>query len=121
MKKTIATLMVLAFIGIMASMTNAAVSVRGYYRSNGTYVRPHYRSNPDGIRSNNWSTRGNINPYTGKRGTKPLSSMDGQLHSVPSLLPYLPDQGSYKGKIGTMPKPLPGPTNPYAGAKLLLK
>jgi len=46
------------------------VWVNGYYRSDGTYVRPHYRSAPDGNVWNNWSTRGNINPYTGKPGYK---------------------------------------------------
>ena len=44
--------------------------VRGYYRNNGTYVQPHYRSSPDSSILNNWSTKGNINPYTGKEGTK---------------------------------------------------
>lgn len=62
------------FSGILlfaqALPTNAAVHVRGYFRSNGTYVAPHYRSNPDGIFSNNYSTYGNVNPYTGKEGTK---------------------------------------------------
>ena len=48
---------------------HADVKVRGYTRKDGTYVKPHYRSDPDGIFSNNWSTKGNINPYTGKRGT----------------------------------------------------
>jgi hypothetical protein len=48
--------------------TEAAVRVRGYFRSNGTYVQPHYRSNTDGYRWNNWSVKGNINPYTGKSG-----------------------------------------------------
>lgn len=33
------------------------VPVSGYYRSNGTYVRPHTRTAPDGIRSNNRSSR----------------------------------------------------------------
>ncbi|OCT15816.1 hypothetical protein A8709_09305 [Paenibacillus pectinilyticus] len=47
----------------------AAVHVKGYYRKNGTYVSPHYRSDPDGIKSNNWSYCGNINPYTGKVGS----------------------------------------------------
>ena len=53
--------------------TTSAVHVRGHLRSNGTYVAPHYRSTPDGRFSNNWSSRGNINPYTGKLGyrTKP--------------------------------------------------
>lgn len=40
--------------------------VRGYFRSNGTYVQPHYRSAPDGIPYNNYSYPGNINPYTSK-------------------------------------------------------
>ena len=44
------------------------IHVNGYYRSNGTYVQPHYRSAPDGNFSNNWSTLGNINPYTGEAG-----------------------------------------------------
>lgn len=48
----------------------ADVYVRGYYRSNGAYVAPHYRSDPDGNAWNNWSTYGNVNPYTGKRGTR---------------------------------------------------
>ena len=42
--------------------------VNGYYRSNGTYVQGHYRSNADGNRYNNYSTRGNYNPYTGQKG-----------------------------------------------------
>ena len=42
------------------------VKVRGYYRSNGTYVQPHYRSSPDGNPYNNYSYPGNTNPYTGK-------------------------------------------------------
>ena len=51
------------------SQADADVRVRGYYRSNGTYVQPHYRSNPDGLLYNNWSTYPNINPYTGRTGT----------------------------------------------------
>lgn len=46
------------------------VAVHGYVKSNGTYVAPHYRSAPDGIMSNNWSTVGNVNPYTGEPGKK---------------------------------------------------
>jgi hypothetical protein len=47
-----------------------AVQVRGYTRKDGTYVAPHMRSAPDGTTSNNWSTKGNVNPYTGQAGTK---------------------------------------------------
>ena len=45
------------------------VHVKGYTKKDGTYVQPHYRSRPDGNVFNNWSTKGNTNPYTGKRGT----------------------------------------------------
>jgi hypothetical protein len=46
--------------------------VKGHYRSNGAYVKPHYRSSPNSVKSDNWSTKGNVNPYTGKSGTKSL-------------------------------------------------
>ncbi len=46
------------------------VSVHGYTNKNGTYVASHMRSHPDGDFYNNWSTKGNFNPYTGKAGTK---------------------------------------------------
>lgn len=45
-------------------------SVRGHVRRDGTYVEPHYRTTPDRSRLNNWGSRGNINPFTGKRGTE---------------------------------------------------
>lgn len=46
----------------------SAQRVNGYMRSNGTYVAPHYRSSSDSYKFNNYSTRGNVNPYTGKKG-----------------------------------------------------
>jgi hypothetical protein len=68
------------FVLVSAQHVMADVQVRGYdregyYRQDGTYVTPthvqdHWRSNPDGDRSNNWSTKGNWNPYTGKSGYK---------------------------------------------------
>jgi hypothetical protein len=44
--------------------------VEGYFRRDGTYVRGHYRTNPDGSFWNNWSSQGNVNPQTGKVGSK---------------------------------------------------
>ena len=70
MKRLITILAVLMIVCAMTLPASAAVRVRGYFRSNGTYVRPHYRSNPDGSFWNNWSTYPNINPYTGARGTR---------------------------------------------------
>jgi hypothetical protein len=49
---------------------SSAVHVRGYTRKDGTYVMPHMRSAPDHNVWNNWSTKGNVNPYTGREGTK---------------------------------------------------
>lgn len=42
--------------------------VQGYTRSDGTRVAPHIATNPDQDRTNNLSSRGNTNPYTGTRG-----------------------------------------------------
>lgn len=47
----------------------AQVHVKGYTRSNGTYVAPYVRSSPDHSIYNNYSTIPNVNPYTGKAGT----------------------------------------------------
>jgi hypothetical protein len=59
---------------VLASMSLSSFArdtfVHGYRRSNGTYVQPHHRSAPDGNPNNNWSSLGNVNPYTGKVGTK---------------------------------------------------
>src|SRR5437764_245341 len=51
-----------------------AVHVGGYTTRSGTYVAPHYRSAPDSSKANNWSTKGNANPYTGKAGTKKIGT-----------------------------------------------
>jgi hypothetical protein len=44
--------------------------VRGYTKRSGTYVTPSRRSTPDSTTKNNWSTKPNVNPYTGQVGTK---------------------------------------------------
>ncbi len=54
----------------MSTLLLADTYVNGYFKSNGTYVQPHYRSSPNSTKSDNWSTIGNTNPYTGKQGTR---------------------------------------------------
>jgi hypothetical protein len=61
--------------------------VRGYVRSNGTYVAPHYRTSPDASFYNNWSSIGNVNPYTGKVGTKTDTPTGTALHFRYSSIP----------------------------------
>jgi hypothetical protein len=44
--------------------------MRGSTTKNGTYVMPHRQTNPNWTKFDNWSTKGNVNPYTGKVGIK---------------------------------------------------
>ena len=56
-------------VALMAS-TAMAGKVRGYVKKDGTYVAPHVRTSPNSTKSDNYSTKGNTNPYTGKAGTQ---------------------------------------------------
>jgi hypothetical protein len=47
-----------------------SVHVNGYVKQDGTYVAPHMRSAPNDTKLDNWSHKGNVNPYTGEVGTK---------------------------------------------------
>ena len=55
---------------LVPSLASAQVYVQGYTRNDGTYVAPHYRSSPNSSTYDNYSTRGNVNPYTGQAGTR---------------------------------------------------
>lgn len=59
------------FLSVLSFLSFAAdVYVEGYTRKDGTYVKGHYRSAPNNKTSDNFSSYGNVNPYTGKLGTK---------------------------------------------------
>ena len=45
-------------------------SVKGHVKKDGTYVAPHQQTNPNSTQRDNWSSKPNANPYTGKAGTK---------------------------------------------------
>ncbi len=45
-------------------------SVKGYTKRDGTHVAPSHATNRNGTRTDNYSHKGNVNPYTGKEGTK---------------------------------------------------
>lgn len=45
-------------------------SVRGHVRKDGTYVQPYRATNKNETQRDNWSSKPNVNPYTGKPGTK---------------------------------------------------
>ena len=61
-------LMILSTVGLLFVSVNAEakkVYVKGYFRSDGTYVKPHYRTVPDGNPFNNYSFPGNYNRNKG--------------------------------------------------------
>ena len=43
---------------------------QGYTTNNGTFVQPHSQTNPNNTQTDNYGTRGNVNPYTGAYGTR---------------------------------------------------
>lgn len=75
MKKSIISFLLAVFL--MTIFAAAPISVearttraRGYYKpSTGAYVAPHYKTTPNKSKFDNFSTKGNYNPYTGKKGT----------------------------------------------------
>ena len=46
------------------------VRVKSTFTKTGTYRPTHVRTSPNKTKIDNWSTKGNVNPYTGKQGTK---------------------------------------------------
>ena len=88
MKKLIALSIVLvaAFTGF------AQTYVRSYTRSNGTYVAPHHRSSPNYTKTDNYTTIGNVNPYTGSLGTRTYETYNNTRSSHSSTANIYPSQ-----------------------------
>ena len=56
-----------------SNSTRSATGVRyqrGYTRSNGTYVSGHYKTKTNNTNHDNFSTKGNVNTFTGSSGTR---------------------------------------------------
>lgn len=71
MKKIITTILLsLVLLLGVAGVADARVTrVRGYIKpSTGRYVAPHYKTTPNKTKFDNFSTKGNTNPFTGKKG-----------------------------------------------------
>lgn len=63
----------LVLVGLLLSseaIAQGTTYTPGYTRRDGSYVAPHYQTAPNNTLMDNWSTRGNVNPYTGERGTR---------------------------------------------------
>jgi hypothetical protein len=57
-------------ISTLISATAHAEWVSGYTRKDGTYVAPHTRTDPNSTTFDNYSTKGNYSPSTGKEGSR---------------------------------------------------
>jgi len=63
------TLIILFFTNLILAQVNSNYHyVEGYTRSDGTYVKGHYRTDPNHTNTDNYSTLGNTNPWTGQPG-----------------------------------------------------
>lgn len=64
----------LVFVALVVTLTMASGAEadkykRAYVTKAGTYVAPHYQTAPNRTKVDNYSSKGNVNPYTGKKGT----------------------------------------------------
>lgn len=121
----------LVIFTIMFTLTaNGQVHVRGYTRSNGTYVAPHVRSSPNSTPTDNYSYPGNTNPYTGKTATgnpdtyeKKSTNTSNSNSSDVWVDGYYKKDGTYvtghwrsaPNETATDNYSYPGNTNPYTG------
>lgn len=71
MKKIITGLALVFLLFVSAGSVEAkTVRVKSYYKpSTHSFVMPSYRTSPNKTKLDNYSTKGNYNPYTGKKGT----------------------------------------------------
>ncbi len=86
-----AALMVTAVLPAYAQGYN---SVSPHVRRDGTYVQPHFRTNPNSNPYDNWSTRGNTNPYTGQPGYRNPTPNYGYGAPTAPTYPSYPSYGS---------------------------
>lgn len=103
------SIVLVACIGslFLGSAAFAQVAVHGYTRKDGTYVQPYERTAPNNTRNDNYSTQGNVNPYTGQPGTKPRDEGAYGAYQTPSY--SAPQPNPYAS-------PYDAPTAPSASA-----
>jgi hypothetical protein len=108
-RRTWVVFVTLALFAVNVSALGKTVHVKGYFKSNGTYVAPYVRTAPNSSRLDNWSTVGNVNPYTGKEGTV-------DPYSVPSTRSSWTTGASQPRQTGSWPA-WPAPANFRAQAQ----
>ena len=60
-------------VGLLVAILPAYAAdhaVRGHVKKDGTYVAPSRATNPNRTQRDNYSSKPNVNPHTGKQGTR---------------------------------------------------
>jgi len=61
--------LIIALLFITSALSAQSVRYqKGYYRKDGTYVHGHYKTRKNHTNRDNYSTSGNYNTYTHKKG-----------------------------------------------------
>jgi hypothetical protein len=55
---------------LTAQVNPHSTRVHSYTKKDGTHVQSYRKTQPNGTKKDNYSHKGNTNPYTGKKGTK---------------------------------------------------
>lgn len=69
MKKITLALLALGLLS-SAALARGSHVVRAHVTKKGTYVAPTRATNPNKTKADNYSHKGNVNPATGKKGTR---------------------------------------------------
>mgnify|MGYP001592677220 CR=1 FL=1 len=70
MKKIIYTIVTLSLMFSFGTAEAKTVKVKSYYKpSTGKYVNSYYKTSPNKTKIDNYSSKYNYNPYTGKKGS----------------------------------------------------
>ena len=64
-----AILMAIVALGVGVAAEAGSTRTKGYVRKDGTYVAPSFKTTPNRTKLDNYSSKPNVNPYTGKTGT----------------------------------------------------
>jgi hypothetical protein len=80
------TLLTFALL-VMSFQASADQYVNGYTRRDGGYVQPHYRTESNSTTYDNYSSQGNVNPYTGQPGYTPNAFSQPQPQYMPQVQP----------------------------------
>lgn len=69
---------VLVFAGLLSPQAEAVdtARVKGYATKKGKITGPHRRTKPNKKKNDNYGAKGNVNPRTGKAGTKDPFEID---------------------------------------------